>query len=61
MILRPARENIIIIDLTQALIQLYEQERDNPHCLPRNNAHAREFEGDIQLEVSLHKGKFYPE
>lgn len=61
MILRAARESIIIIDLTEAFIQLYEQERGNSHCLPRSNAHDGELKGDIQLEVSLHKGKFYPE
>lgn len=50
-ILRPARENITIIDLTEALIQLYEHERGNSHSLPRSYTHTREMEGDIQLEV----------
>lgn len=60
-ILRAARESIIIIDLTEALIQLYEQERGNSRCLPRSSVRTRDLKGNIQLEVSLHKGKFYLE
>lgn len=60
-ILRPVRESITIIDLSEALIQLYEQERGNSHCSPRSYAHTRELEGAIQLEVSLHKSKSFPE
>lgn len=61
MILRSARGSITIIDLTEALIQLYEHERGNSHSLPRSYTHTGELEEGIQLEVSFHKGKSYLE